>query len=255
MKAQSAQSSAGPPAGGSGKMFDQIAARYDLMNRLISFGQDQIWRRKTAAALKLRPGCRVLDLATGTADLAILIAQLEANATLVGLDPSVEMLKVGHEKVAALNLDTRLELIEGDAESLPFEADSFDGITMAFGIRNVPNRAKALAEMARVTRPGGRIAILELSEPKGGLLSPFTKFHVHHVVPWVGGMLSGSAEYKYLQKSIAAFPAPESFAQVMEQAGLNVLDIQSLTFGACHLYVAEPQVAAEDSGPAGAECP
>jgi demethylmenaquinone methyltransferase/2-methoxy-6-polyprenyl-1,4-benzoquinol methylase len=226
--------------GGSGAMFDNIAPRYDLMNRLISLGVDQSWRRRTVAALEL-PRCRqVLDLATGTGDLAIQVAETAGEVEVVGLDPSERMLEIGRDKVRAAGLAERVELVQGDAEELPFEDDTFDGVCMAFGIRNVPDRARALSEMRRVTRPGGRIAILELSEPRRGLLAPMARFHVHTVVPWLGSLISGAREYRYLQQSIAAFPPAEEFGGMMQSAGLDVLDIVRLTFGVCHLYVATP---------------
>ena len=183
---------------GSGAMFDGIAARYDLVNRVISLGIDQSWRKKTVAALSLAPGHRVLDLATGTADLAIQVAQTEPSVSVVGLDPSSKMLEVGRVKVTRAELDARVELVQGDAQALPFDTHSFDSVCIAFGIRNVPDRGKALREMARVTRPGGRIAILELSEPRGGLLGALARFHIHVVVPYVGALLSGVKEYQYL---------------------------------------------------------
>ncbi|MDH3623102.1 MAG: bifunctional demethylmenaquinone methyltransferase/2-methoxy-6-polyprenyl-1,4-benzoquinol methylase UbiE [Myxococcales bacterium] len=221
-------------------MFDQIAGRYDLLNRLMSMGIDQSWRRKTVTAMELPPNARVLDLATGTGDLALMIARRHPDARVVGSDPSKRMLEVGIEKVKRIGLTGRVELQEGDAQALPFDDDSFDGCCIAFGIRNVPDRDAALAEMARVTKPGGRVAILELSEPHVGLLSPVARFHVRQVVPLLGGMLSGSREYRYLQKSIAAFPPADEFAEQMRVAGLNVLDIKSFTFGACTLFVGEP---------------
>jgi demethylmenaquinone methyltransferase/2-methoxy-6-polyprenyl-1,4-benzoquinol methylase len=226
---------------GSGAMFDAIAARYDLMNRLLSFGIDQRWRSKTARALALKPGARVLDLATGTADLALRVAREEASCRVVGLDPSARMLEVGRRKVARQQLSERIELVQGDAQSLPFPDHSFDGVCIAFGIRNVPDRPKALREMARVTRPGGRIAILELSEPDGGLLTPFARFHVHTLVPTLGALLSGAREYRYLQRSIAAFPKAPEFSQLMAFSGIEPLALTSLTFGVCHLYVGTPR--------------
>jgi demethylmenaquinone methyltransferase/2-methoxy-6-polyprenyl-1,4-benzoquinol methylase len=225
---------------GSGAMFDGIAARYDLVNRVISLGIDQSWRKKTVAALSLGPGHRVLDLATGTADLAIQVAQTEPSVSVVGLDPSSKMLEVGRVKVTRAELDARVELVQGDAQALPFERHSFDSVCIAFGIRNVPDRGKALREMARVTRPGGRIAILELSEPRGGLLGAMARFHIHVVVPYVGALLSGVKEYQYLQRSIAAFPPADEFAGLMKSSNLDLLAVQPLTFGVCHLYVAEP---------------
>lgn len=225
---------------GSGAMFDGIAARYDLLNRIISLGIDQRWRKKTVASLEIGEKARVLDLATGTADLAVMVARQHEGAQIVGLDPSRNMLAVGTRKVKEAGLDDRVTLVEGNAESLPFPADSFDHICMAFGIRNVPDRARALREMARVTRPGGHIAILELAEPRNGALGAMARFHIHTVVPWVGSVLSGAKEYRYLQQSIAAFPPKEEFAALMAQCGLTVLAAESLTFGVATLYVATP---------------
>lgn len=226
---------------GSGAMFDGIARRYDLLNRIISLGIDQRWRSRTVASLALGKAARVLDLATGTADLAIRIARTHGDSTVVGLDPSVGMLDVGRTKVTSEGLDSRVELVVGDAQALPFDTDSFDGCTIAFGIRNVPDRPAALREMARVVKPGGRIAILELSEPRSGILGPLARFHIHTIVPFVGGLVSGSREYAYLQESIARFPPPDTFAQTMREAGLDVLEVAPLTFGVVCLYVATPR--------------
>jgi demethylmenaquinone methyltransferase/2-methoxy-6-polyprenyl-1,4-benzoquinol methylase len=222
-------------------MFDAIAPRYDLLNRLLSLGIDQRWRRLLVSKLELGANARVLDHATGTADLALLIARTHPTARVLGLDPSAEMLRIGQVKVLAAGLGERVELRRGDAERLEgVESQSLDAVSMAFGIRNVPDRAQALRELARVTRPGGRVAILELSEPRGGVLGPLARWHVHSVVPWLGSLLSGAREYRYLQRSIAAFPPPAEFGRVMEQSGLRVQLIQPLTFGVCHLYVGTP---------------
>ena len=225
---------------GSGAMFDRIAGRYDLLNRVMTFGLDHGWRRRTVAALALREGSRVLDLATGTADMALEVLRQQPNATVVGVDPSENMLAVGREKVAAGQLDERIELRTGIAEELPFEDDSFDGLCIAYGIRNVPDRRKALSEMARVVRPGGRVVILEATEARGGPLAWGARFWVHHVVPRLGALLSNAPEYRYLQKSIAAFPTPAEFADWMEQAGLRMIERKAMTFGANTLFVAEP---------------
>jgi demethylmenaquinone methyltransferase/2-methoxy-6-polyprenyl-1,4-benzoquinol methylase len=222
-------------------MFDMIAPRYDLLNRLMSFGVDQRWRNKTVDALELKSGSRVLDLATGTADLALKVLQRHPDTQVVGVDPSEGMLEVGRRKVAAKGLTRVCELKVGDAQALPFEDKSFDGLCMAFGIRNVPDRALALREMARVVRPDGRIAILELSEPRQGLLGPMARFQIRTVVPFMGRLLSGAREYRYLQQSIASFPEPEVFANLMRESGLEVLRVTPLTFGVCCLYVARPR--------------
>src|SRR5690606_23666848 len=126
---------------------------------------------------------------------------------------------------ARAGLSERITLVEGDAQQLPFEDASFDAATIAFGIRNVPDRPRALREMARVVRPGGRVAVLELSEPPGGLLGSLARIHVHHIVPFLGALISGSKEYRYLQRSIAAFPPPEQFAATMREAGLDIVSV------------------------------
>jgi demethylmenaquinone methyltransferase/2-methoxy-6-polyprenyl-1,4-benzoquinol methylase len=147
------------------------------------------------------------------------------------------MLEVGRRKLDKLDLADRVQLITGDAESLPHEADSFDAITMAFGIRNVPDRGKALREMARVVRTGGRIAILELNEPQKGVMASLARFHMRVLVPRLGALLSGAREYRYLQESVAAFPPPEQFAEMMDDAGIEMIRTRGLTFGVCQLYL------------------
>lgn len=240
------------PRAGSGAMFDAIAHRYDLLNRIISFGVDRRWRARTVEALAITGPARVLDLATGTGDLAIAIARRHPEANVVGVDPSARMLAVGRDKIERAGLSARITLEEGDAQALRFDDASFDATTIAFGIRNVPDRARGLAEMARVTRPGGRIAILELSEPRRGIFAPFARFHVHTVVPTVGAWLSGAREYSYLARSIEAFPPAEEFARMMEAAGLAMVRVAPMTFGACTLYVAERKhVARADASRAG----
>lgn len=232
--------SASPARPGSGAMFDAIAGRYDLVNRVLSFGNDTRWRKKTVTALQLPADAQVLDLATGTGDVALCIARMHPESRVTGLDPSEGMLAVGREKVAAAGLLERVTLVQGDAEKLDFPDRTFHGVTIAFGIRNVPDRSRALREMRRVCRPDGRIAILELSEPSGGVLGALARFHVHTLVPKVGALLSGAREYHYLQQSIAAFPPADQFAEQMRGCGLRVLAVKPLTFGVCHLYVAQP---------------
>jgi demethylmenaquinone methyltransferase/2-methoxy-6-polyprenyl-1,4-benzoquinol methylase len=146
------------------------------------------------------------------------------------------MLAIGVDKIHARGLDGRVSLALGDAQAIALPDESLDAVTISFGIRNVPDRARALAEMARVTRPGGTVAVLELGEPRRGILGPFARFHIRHVVPRLGALLSGAQEYRYLQRSIAAFPEPEQFAAMMEAVGLRTT-ITPLTFGVCNLYV------------------
>lgn len=225
------------PRGGSGEMFDRIAARYDLLNRVLSLGIDRRWRRRAVAALALAPGDRVLDVATGTADVALEVLRQQPAAGVVGLDPSAEMLRAGDEKVRAAGLADRVELRQGDVQDLPWDTASFDAAVVAFGIRNVPDRVRGLAEMRRVVRPGGRVAVLELAEPEGGLLAPFARFYIHTVVPRLGALLSGAPEYRYLERSIATFPPRRDFAAQMAAAGLAAVEIRPLTLGVVTLFV------------------
>jgi demethylmenaquinone methyltransferase/2-methoxy-6-polyprenyl-1,4-benzoquinol methylase len=241
---------------GSGAMFDRIAGRYDVVNRVLSFGLDRSWRRALVRALGLdrrrrrtrstaaawygeHP--RVLDVATGTGDLAIEIARACPGATVVAVDPSPGMLAVAATKLARHHLDDRVTLALGDAQQLPQRNCEVDAATIAFGIRNVPDRVAALRELVRVVRPGGRIAILELGEPRRGVLGAAARFHCHHVVPRLGALLGGAREYRYLQASVEAFPAPDVFAMTMRAAGLDVIEVRPLTFGVCTLYVATPR--------------
>ncbi|HHH11862.1 MAG TPA: bifunctional demethylmenaquinone methyltransferase/2-methoxy-6-polyprenyl-1,4-benzoquinol methylase UbiE [Sorangium sp.] len=224
---------------GSGAMFNRIADRYDLLNRVLSLGLDRGWRRKLVAALTLEHCHRVLDLATGTGDVALAIARTRDHIQVVGIDPSARMLAVGQRKVAAAGFTARIQLVAGDAQQLALEDDSFDGCCMAFGIRNVKDRGAALREMVRVTRSGGRVVILELCEPPAGPLGALARLHVHHAVPRIGRWLTGDSAYAYLQQSMQAFPAPAVFREQLTTAGLQVIQLQRLGFGAATLFVCE----------------
>lgn len=240
------------PTLGSGEMFDRIASRYDVVNRVLSLGLDTRWRHRVVRELGLdmradseqrswfgeRP--RLLDVATGTADLAIALATACPGATITGLDPSAKMLAIARHKIAKRGFGERIALVEGDAQALPQRNCEIDAATIAFGIRNVPDRAQALRELARVVRPGGRIAVLELGEPRRGIFGSMARFHCHYLVPYLGGLLSGTREYAYLQRSVAAFPEPDEFVAMMRSAGLEVLSVIPLTFGVCNLFIATP---------------
>ncbi len=225
------------PTPGSGAMFDRIAGRYDLLNRLISLGLDRRWRRRLVAAVVQSQPARVLDLATGTADVALELARALPHSHILGLDPSPGMVTVGLGKVRAAGRNGKVQLALGDGQHLPFGRHTFGASCIAFGIRNVPDRPLALRELARVTR--GPVAVLELSEPDGGLLGPLARLHARRLVPRVGAWLSGTRDYHYLQRSVAAFPPPDDFAQLMRDAGLARVRIERLNFGAAHLYLGE----------------
>ena len=226
-------------ADGTGAMFDHIAGRYDLLNRLMSLGMDGRWRKALVRALACGGDAKVLDVATGTGDVAMAIARAHPDARVVGLDPSAGMLAVAHRKITQKGhgLEARIALTVGDAQAMPFPDDRFDAACVSFGIRNVPDRARAIREMVRVVKPGGRVAVLELGEPRGGPMAPLARFHIRRVVPWLGARLSGGAEYSYLQRSIAAFPPPAEFAALLEASGLREVGVRSLAFGATQLFV------------------
>ncbi|MEZ4450320.1 MAG: ubiquinone/menaquinone biosynthesis methyltransferase [Nannocystaceae bacterium] len=225
---------------GSGAMFDGIAPRYDLLNRVCSLGLDGRWRRALARCLLDRTprDGELLDVATGTADVALTLAGLRDDVQVFGVDPSPAMIEIGRQKIADAVLEDRIHLEVGDGLALPFAAGRFDGACVSFGIRNFPDRLAGLRELARVTRPGGLVAILELAEPRGETLAQrAARLHVHHVVPRLGALLSGSREYRYLQRSIAAFPAIPEFTAMMGEAGLQAVEARPMTFGTVVLYV------------------
>ncbi len=232
-----------PEAGrdlGSGAMFDGIAARYDMLNRVMSLGLDVRWRRALARTVAdaTPTGGEVLDVATGTADVALTIANHAPSLRVVGVDPSAGMLERGRTKVRNAGLDGRIDLSIADGLALPFADDRFDAACVSFGIRNFKDRALGLAELTRVTRAGGLVAILELAEPRdSGLLGAAARTHVRHVVPRLGAILSGSREYRYLQDSIAAFPPAAEFSAMMRDAGLLQVEARPMTFGAVVLFV------------------
>ena len=225
------------PPDGSGAMFDHIALRYDLLNGLMSFGLDRLWRRRLVRSLMLPPNARVLDVATGTADVALHIAREHSAAQVIGLDPSAKMLQVGRHKVGRAGAQARVTLVQGDGQALPFADNSFDAVCISFGIRNVPDRPAGMREMVRVCRPGGRVAVLELGEPSASPIAPLARFHVHTVVPLVGRLFSRHGEYRYLQRSIAAFMPPPLFVRLCAEAGLMDVVHRRMSFGSVNLFV------------------
>lgn len=228
-------------ADGSGAMFDLIAPRYDILNRVMSFGTDNAWRRRAVDALEPPAGGQVLDLAAGTGDVGLLVAERHPDVHVTCADPSNGMLDVAERKVEAAGLSARFSFATARAEELPFDDDTFDGVTIAFGIRNVTDRPAGLREMARVTRPGGRVCILELTEPKAGFWGFPARIHIRHVVPAIGALLSRGDAYRYLQKSIAAFPPPAEFEGMMADAGLRPVRTLPMLMRVAHVFVGESQ--------------
>jgi demethylmenaquinone methyltransferase / 2-methoxy-6-polyprenyl-1,4-benzoquinol methylase len=219
------------PPEGVRRMFDRIAPVYDPMNRLMTAGLDRRWRRETAAAV-VQPGDRVLDVCCGTGDLAL--AASDAGGRVTGLDFSAPMLERARGK------SSEIEWIEGDALALPFADGSFDAVTIGFGLRNLPNVERGLTELRRVLRPGGRLAILEITRPKGPL-APFYRFWFDGVIPLAGKVLPGGSAYSYLPASVRRFPAPEGLSKLLDDAGFAEISWRLFAGGivALHTGVAE----------------
>lgn len=214
-------------------MFDAIAPRYDLLNRVLSARVDVGWRRKAVRALRVKPGDCVLDLATGTGDL--LLEELRAGAVRsVGADLSFGMLRLVRPKLAHSGYGHG-RVCQGDAERLPFWDAQFDGVSIAFGIRNVLDRAQGLREMRRVVKPGGRVVVLEFHEATG-VGGTIFRLYFNHILPQIGALVSNREAYSYLPKSVANFETPQAFEALMREAGLNDVKSQPLTLGIAWLH-------------------
>lgn len=221
-----------------GEMFTAIAPRYDFLNRLLSAGIDRRWRRAAVEATVPPSGGLFLDVATGTADVALEILRRKGGgARVVGADLSEGMIRLGAGKARRAGEEGRLRFVLCPGEALPFRDGAFDSCTIAFGIRNVVDRPRALREMCRVTRPGGRVVVLEFSLPKRKVVRTAYNFYFHRLLPLVGGLFSRRSAYEYLPDSVGAFPSPEEFARMMEEAGCASVETRPLTLGIATLYV------------------
>ncbi|MDD2272013.1 MAG: bifunctional demethylmenaquinone methyltransferase/2-methoxy-6-polyprenyl-1,4-benzoquinol methylase UbiE [Desulfuromonadaceae bacterium] len=224
------------------QMFGAIAPRYDFLNRLLSFGIDRRWRTKAVRLLKYREGSRILDVATGTGDVALEIAlRTPASVKITGADFCKEMVDLGAIKVAASPYADRIDLKVAPCEDLPFANDTFDSITIAFGIRNVVDRRLGLAEMWRVLRPGGRMVVLEFSTPSSQLFRQLYYFYFRRLLPVVGGLFSRYNAYKYLPDSVLEFPSQEEFSRMLADVGFRNIHLHELTFGIATIYVGEKE--------------
>ncbi len=229
------------PKSESWRMFDDISPRYDLLNRLLSFGLDVFWRRQLVKFLPAQHNQKLLDLATGTADVPLTLVRRSKNIEYaVGIDLADKMLTIGQAKVMAAKLEDRIMLNHGDASYIDFNAEVFNAVTIAFGIRNVEDPLQVLREMQRVLKPQGRALILEFSLPENKTLRALHLFYLRKVVPTIGGLVSGHAQaYRYLNQTIERFPCGPDFCAIMEDAGFRNPQAHPLLGGIATIYTGE----------------
>ncbi|WP_455382741.1 bifunctional demethylmenaquinone methyltransferase/2-methoxy-6-polyprenyl-1,4-benzoquinol methylase UbiE [Salinispira pacifica] len=218
-------------------MFSRVVPTYDLLNHLFSFNVDRLWRSKIVRMARLPSEAHVLDVATGTADLAIAFARAHDDCRVVGVDFVEEMLVRGREKVARSGLGDRIELLHGDALSMPFDSDSFDVATIAFGLRNLNDFTGGIREMTRVVRPGGKVMVLEFSPPPPTLFGRIYNWYLRTVMPKLGGRVSGwEPTYGYLYSSINAFLDHKALADLMRSEGLDDIEMAKLSGGIAYIH-------------------
>ena len=222
-------------------MFDSIAGDYDALNHILSLDVDKIWRKKALKQIIDAPSpVQVLDLACGTGDFSIAVAKALTECHVTGVDLSEGMLAVMREKVDKAGLNDMISIEEGDGENLRFPDNTFDRVSIAFGIRNFEDRSKGLKEMLRVLKPGGRLVILELSRPENKIIRWFYDLYFLHILPKIGGKVSGDkAAYAYLPASVAAFPGKKEFMATMREAGFRTVTHKAFTLGICRMYTGE----------------
>jgi demethylmenaquinone methyltransferase/2-methoxy-6-polyprenyl-1,4-benzoquinol methylase len=233
------------------EMFDKIAFRYDFLNRFLSGGIDLYWRRRVIRELRgltggfavtdgAAAGPAILDVATGTADMAIMLSRYLSPAHITGIDISTGMLEVGRQKIAKLQLEKKITLQTGDSEALPFPDHHFDAVTVAFGVRNFENLEKGLWEMCRVLKPGGKLVVLEFSQPRTPGLKQVYNLYLRIVAPGIASMVSSNREaYRYLNDSVKAFPEGKNFIRILDTCGYMHTRLRRLSLGICSLYIGE----------------
>ena len=221
------------------RMFDDISGKYDFLNHFFSFGIDHFWRKKLVRLLSPSKPLSILDVACGTGDLALSLARLRPHR-IVGIDISEKMLEIGRQKISRKGQEPVIRLQQGDAEHIPFPDNTFDAVTVAFGVRNFDDLGLGLSEMRRVLRPGGCMLILEFSHPAAFPMKQLYGFYSHAVIPAVGRLISGSrTAYTYLPQSVDAFPSGKDFLEILDQRGLARVNQISLTGGIASVYTGE----------------
>lgn len=220
------------------EMFNNIAGKYDFLNHFLSLGIDRGWRKKTIREIAAVHPQSILDVATGTGDLAIAAAKLQPKE-IIGVDIADQMLEVGRQKIKEKQLTNIITLANGDSENLPFSSDSFDAVMCAYGVRNFENLEAGLKEMNRVLKTGGKVAILEFSHPKRFPIRQLYRFYFRFILPALGKMVSKhSTAYTYLPESVMAFPEGSRFLEILTRCGFKQVKARSLTFGITTLYTA-----------------
>ncbi len=220
------------------EMFDNIANNYDFLNHFLSMGIDILWRKKAVRLLKPFAPKLILDVATGTGDFALESLSLNPDK-IIGVDISRDMVAVGLEKVKKRKLQNKIELKYGDSENLEFETNTFDALTVAFGVRNYENLEQGLSEMLRVIKPGGHVAIIEFSQPQKFPIKQIYNFYFNNILPGIGRIVSKDARaYTYLPESVGAFPHGNEFLKVLTKVGYNKVEAIPLTLGIASIYLA-----------------
>ena len=221
-------------------MFNDIAFRYDFLNRFLSAGIDVRWRKKALLQLKQLHPQTILDVATGTADIAIMASRILKPKKINGIDLRDGMLEIGRKKIQKLGLENTIELLNGDCETINFENGSFDAVTVAFGVRNFENLEKGLSEIKRVLKPGGKLVVLEFSKPKSTVVRAMYKRYMKIICPNVGKLLSKNRyAYQYLDESIKKFPEGKNFTDILDNLGFRNTYIKPLSLGICSIYCGE----------------
>ena len=218
-------------------MFDSIAKKYDFLNRFLSLGIDQGWRKKAIAYLADKPLVHLLDIATGTADMALMANKLIEPEKITGIDISEGMMQYGRLKIAQKGLENKIKLVLGDSTAIPFESNQFDGAMVAFGVRNFADLEKGLSEINRVLMPGSKLVVLEFSQPTSFWFKPIYTLYMKWITPTIGKIFSGNKEaYAYLNESVIAFPEGAAFLSVFKKAGFKELSQKKLSLGICSIY-------------------
>ena len=219
------------------RMFDNISGKYDFLNHFLSLGIDRVWRKKAISYLKEKKPSNILDVATGTGDFAIECLRLNPEK-ITGIDISSGMLRVGKEKIRKRSLEEKIELFQGDSENIPFENNTFDAVTVAYGVRNFENLEKGLAEIYRVLKPNGRLVVLEFSKPSKFPFKQLYHFYFNTILPKIGNSISrDSSAYTYLPESVRTFPDGSAFLDILRSTGYKDVLWESLTFGISSVYL------------------